>query len=71
VVAQTDYRPSLLLDEILAGASAEMLAKYRDAIVGAPSMLNMNPFADMSTPPPPKPTNASPEGPATPKSPGA
>jgi hypothetical protein len=69
VVPQTDYRPSRVLDEILAGASAEMLAKYRDAIVGAPSMLSMNEFADMSVPPP-KPTNASPKSPAPAKKPG-
>jgi hypothetical protein len=63
IVPDTDYRPSLVLDEILAGASAEMLAKYRDAIVGAPAMLGMNEFANMSMPPPPKPTNGSPDGP--------
>lgn len=69
IVPQTDYRPSLLLDEILAGASAEMLAKYRDAIVGAPSMLSMNEFARMSVAPPAPSTNASPAGPQT-KKPG-
>jgi hypothetical protein len=62
VVPQTDYRPSLILDEILAGASAELLAKYRDAIAGAPAMLGMNEFAIMSQPPP-RPANASPPGP--------
>jgi hypothetical protein len=62
VVPQADYRPSLILDEILAGASAELLAKYRDAIASAPAMLGMNEFAVMSQPPP-KPTNGSPPGP--------
>lgn len=70
VVPQTDYRPSLLLDEILAGASAELLARYRDAIVGSPAMLGMNEFAKMSMPPPPKPANASPDAPIPPKKPG-
>ncbi len=53
-VAGVDYRPSLLLDELLAGASAEMLAKYRDAIAGAPSKLGMTEFANMSVAPLPK-----------------
>lgn len=70
VVPLNDYRPSLLLDEILAGASAEMLAKYRDAIVGSPAMLSMNEFADMSLPPPPKPANASPDAPDPANKPG-
>jgi hypothetical protein len=71
VVPLADYRPSLLLDEILAGASAEMLAKYRDAIVGAPAMLGMNEFANLAKPPPDKPANASPDAPVPPKKPGA
>jgi hypothetical protein len=70
VVPDTDYRPSLLLDEILAGAPAEMLARYRDAIVGAPAMLGMNEIANMATPPPAKPTNGSPDSPAPVKKPG-
>ena len=31
-VKSVDYRVSVLLDELLSGASAELLAKYRDAI---------------------------------------
>jgi hypothetical protein len=69
VVPRADYRPSLLLDEILAGASAEMLAKYRDAIVGSPAILGMNEFANMAMPPP-QPANASPAAPTVPKKPG-
>jgi hypothetical protein len=69
VVGSADYRPSLLLDEILAGASAEMLAKYRDAIVGAPAMLGLNEFANMAVPPPEKPANRSPQGPGAEKKP--
>lgn len=71
VVPLTDYRPSLVLDEILAGASADMLVKYRDAIVGAPAMLGMNEFARMSMPPPATPTNSTPDAPVPPKKPGA
>jgi hypothetical protein len=70
VVPDTDYRPSLLLDEILAGAPAEMLARYRDAIVGAPAMLGMNEIANMATPPAAKPTNGSPDSPPPVKKPG-
>jgi hypothetical protein len=69
-VSGADYRPSLLLDELLAGAPAEMLAKYRDAIAGAPSKLGMKELANMSVAPVPKPANQSPDGPAPPKKPG-
>ena len=68
VVAGADYRPSLVLDEILAGASAEMLAKYRDAIASGPNKLGMKEFAYMATIPPP--ANASPVAPVVPKKPG-
>jgi hypothetical protein len=67
VVAGADYRPSLVLDEILAGASAEMLAKYRDAIAIGPTKLGMKEFAHMAIPPP---ANTSPVGPVVPKKPG-
>ena len=62
-VPSVDYRPSLLLDELLGGASAEVLAKYRDAIAGPPSKLGLTEFAQMSLAPVPKPTNASPPKP--------
>jgi hypothetical protein len=55
VVPDADYRPSLWLDRLLAGAPAEMLAKYRDAIAGAPSKLGMTEFAHMSVAPIVKP----------------
>lgn len=55
VVPAADYRPSLWLDRLLAGAPAEMLAKYRDAIAGPPSMLSMTEFAHMSVAPIVKP----------------
>jgi hypothetical protein len=66
-VAGADYRPSLVLDEILAGASAEMLAKYRDAIAMGPNKLGMKEFAHMAVPPP---ANTSPVAPVAPKKPG-
>jgi hypothetical protein len=69
-VAGADYRPSLLLDELLSGASAEMLAKYRDAIASPPSKLGMSEFANMSVAPVAKPANESPAGPTPPKKPG-
>jgi hypothetical protein len=66
-VAGADYRPSLVLDEILAGASAELLAKYRDAIAIGPNKLGMKEFAHMVLPPP---ANTSPVTPVLPKKPG-
>ncbi len=67
VVTGVDYRPSLVLDEILAGASAEMLAKYRDAIALGPNKLGITEFAHMATPPP---ANTTPVSPGLPKKPG-
>jgi hypothetical protein len=67
VVAGADYRPSLVLDEILGGASPEMLAKYRDAIASGPNKLGMKEFAYMATLPP---ANTSPVAPVAPKKPG-
>lgn len=66
VIPGLDYRPSLILDEILAGASAEMLAKYREAIAAGPNKLGMKEFANMAVPPP---ANASPLTPVAPKKP--
>lgn len=62
-----DYRPSLWLDQLLAGAPAELLAKYRDSFAVPPSMLSLTELANMSVAPaapanvtPEKPGNASP-----------
>jgi hypothetical protein len=60
-VKTVDYRLSVLLDELLSGASAELLAKYRDAIATPPSKLGLTEFADMSRAPVPK--NATPAAP--------
>jgi hypothetical protein len=40
-VPGADYRPSLLLDEMLTGAPVELLAKYKDALAGPPSRLSL------------------------------
>lgn len=64
-----DYRPSLLLDKLLAGAPADLLAKYRDAFLAGPNKLELQEFANMTVAPVPKPTNASPEAPAANTSP--
>lgn len=72
-VPEADYRPSLWLDKLLAGAPAELLSKYRDAFALQPSRLSLSDFAHMSvapaapanvTPPAPPP-NASPSAPAS------
>jgi hypothetical protein len=41
VVAGVDYRPSLWLDKLLAGAPAELLTKYRDAFAVPPTKLSL------------------------------
>jgi hypothetical protein len=66
-----DYRPSLWLDKLLAGAPAELMAKYRDAFAAPPTRLSLVEFAHMSVAPVAKPSNASPPGPgnATPRKP--
>jgi hypothetical protein len=64
-VKSVDYRLSILLDELLSGASAELLAKYRDAIAAPPSKLGLTEFANMSVAP--LPSNRTP---AAPKPPG-
>jgi hypothetical protein len=68
-VKGVDYRLSVLLDELLSGASADLLAKYRDAIATPPSKLGLSEFANMSVAPMPK--NATPAAPknATPPKP--
>jgi hypothetical protein len=50
-----DYRPSIWLDKLLGGAPPELLAKYRDAFVGAPSKLSLVEFANMAVAPVSKP----------------
>jgi len=59
-----DYRPSLLLDELLNSAPPELLSKYRDAFAAPPSKLSLTEFANMAVAPAPLPP------PAPPKKPG-
>jgi hypothetical protein len=40
-IAGVDYRPSLWLDKLLAGAPADLLAKYRDAFAVPPTKLSL------------------------------
>lgn len=46
-VKDADYRPSLLLDELLEGAPPEIVTKYRDALAGPPSKLSLTELAHM------------------------
>ncbi len=50
-VKEMDYRPSLLLDELLAGAPPELVTRYRDALAGPPSKLSLTELAHMGTAP--------------------
>lgn len=52
-VAGADYRPSWLLDTLLADAPAALLDKYRDAFAGPPSKLSLAEVANLSEAPPP------------------
>ena len=68
-LAETDYRPSLWLDKLLAGAPLELLSKYRDAFAAPPTKLPLIELAKMSVAPV-KPSNATPDAPASPDAPG-
>jgi len=50
-----DYRPSLLLDEIVKEVAPELLAKYQNAFAIPPSKLNLSEFANMAVAPLPLP----------------
>jgi len=57
-----DYRPSLLLDELVKELPADLLTKYQDAFAAPPTRLNLSEFAHMSVMPvaePPKPAEPS------------
>ena len=57
-----DYRPSLLLDELVKELAPELLSKYQDAFAMPPSKLNLNELANMSIAPVPKPAEKKPGG---------
>jgi len=48
-----DYRPSLLLDELVKEITPDMLSKYQDAFAVPPVRLNLTEFANMSVAPVP------------------
>ena len=51
VIAGTDYRASLWLDQLMEQAPTELLAKYKDALAGAPTRLSLAELANMSVAP--------------------
>jgi hypothetical protein len=46
-----DYRPSLLVDELVKELAPELLTKYSDAFAAPPTKLNLTEFASMSVMP--------------------
>ena len=50
-VKDFDYRPSLLLDELVKDLAPDLLAKYQDAFAAPPTKLNLTEFAAMSVAP--------------------
>jgi hypothetical protein len=50
-----DYRPSLLLDELVKEVAPDLLARYQDAFAIPPSKLNLSEFANMAVAPLPLP----------------
>jgi hypothetical protein len=46
-----DYRPSLLLDQLLNAAPPDLLTKYRDAFAAPPTKLTLTEFANMAVAP--------------------
>jgi hypothetical protein len=50
-VPKFDYRPSLLLDELVKDLAPDLLTKYQDAFAAPPTKLNLSEFAQMSVAP--------------------
>lgn len=46
-----DYRPSLLIDALVADLAPDMLTKYQESIAGAPSKLSLTELANMAVAP--------------------
>ena len=61
-VSGFDYRPSLLIDELVKELAPDLLPKYQDAFAMPPSKLNLNELANMSIAPLPKPADKKPGG---------
>lgn len=53
--AETDYRPSFVLDRLAATLDEGVLAKYRDAIAGGPMRLTLDRLLDLWLTPVPPP----------------
>jgi len=54
-VADTDYRPSILLDRLSASLPEALLVKYRDALAAPPTRLTLDAFARLGVAPVPPP----------------
>lgn len=54
-VPETDYRPSAVLEALMAALPEAELVKYRDAMAGAPTRLSLSLLADLSLAPVAKP----------------
>ena len=52
-LANFDYRPSLLIDELVKELAADLLARYQDAFAAPPTKLSLTEFAQMSVAPVP------------------
>ena len=50
-LANFDYRPSLLIDELVKDLAPDLLAKYQDAFAAPPTKLSLTEFAQMSVAP--------------------
>jgi hypothetical protein len=61
-VPDFDYRPSLLLDELVEELAPELLTKYQDAFAAPPTKLSLAEFAHMSVAPAPAPPPKKPGG---------
>ena len=54
-VPDTDYRPSVVLDQLMAALPETAVVKYRDALAGAPTRLSLALLADLALAPVLKP----------------
>ena len=50
-LANFDYRPSLLIDELVKDLAADLLARYQDAFAAPPTKLSLTEFAKMAVAP--------------------
>jgi pyruvate/2-oxoglutarate dehydrogenase complex dihydrolipoamide acyltransferase (E2) component len=50
-LANFDYRPSLLIDELVKDLAADLLSRYHDAFAAPPTKLSLTEFAQMSVAP--------------------